>query len=240
MKAPTIVALLTASLSLLVGLTASAHHTESRLSAALQGQAGKMSGQTKGSLITKQGEILGALKDFVVDSATGRIVDIVTTLPDQASSHDQLVVIPWHVTQWDAVPRTFVFVGDEAVLQKAPRVARELWRHQPVAHWTTAAHHYWQGKGTQGSSRSDDSHSALYKVSDLIGVPVHSGDGMDLGTIAEVGLHPEDGRIAYAVVFCRNLPGRSSPTLFRLPWDVLHLNPRQRTVVATIAPRTDV
>ena len=241
MMVPTLLALLIASLSLLVGLAASAPYTESVSLAALYGQTGKMNSRAQGSLISQRGEILGALKDFVVDSATGRIVDIVTTIPGYAAVSDQFVVIPWEVAQWDADPGTFVFVGDEAVLQKAPRVAQELWLRQPVAHWVAAAHLYWQEKGTQGFSHfSGDLHSAPYKVSDLIGVPVHSGDGTDLGTIAEVGLHPKHGRIVYAVVFSRNLLGRDTPTRFRLPWTVLHLNPQQRSVIAIIEPQTEV
>ena len=247
MKVPAPMALLVALLSLPVALPVSAQNPESRLESitprsrlpsALGGQARRMDGHARGILMTGHGKILGTLKDFVVDPATGRIVDIVTAIPDRAASIDRFVAVPWEVTQWNA--GTFVFIEDEIVLQQAPRVSQEVWRHQSPTEWIPAAHRYWQKRGKRRFADAHSSRSALYKVSDLIGITVHSGDGTDLGTITEVGLHPKDGKIAYAVVFGKDPLGSGSSTLFRLPWNVLHLNPHQHTVIATLEPQMDI
>jgi sporulation protein YlmC with PRC-barrel domain len=184
---------------------------------------------------------LGTLKDFVVDLTAGRIVDIITAIPSHSPSDDRLVAIPWEVVQWKATPGTFIFAGDEADLQQAPHVSRKIWLHQPVTQWTAEAHHYWQKKrGKLSSLPAQGLPSTLYKAGDLVGVAVHSGDGTDLGTIAEIGLRPEDGRIVYALVSCTDPLGSGSPMLFRLPWKVLHLDLSQHTVIATVAEQTDI
>jgi len=201
----------------------------------------RTNGHTANHLITVDGKSLGVLKDFVVDLTAGRIVDILTTVPSPSTSDDRLVAVPWEVVRWKATPGTFVFVGDEADLQQAPRVPQKLWRHQSATRWTAAAHRYWQKKrGQPNSAHPSKSRSALYKAGDLVGITVHSEDGTDLGTITEVGLRPEDGVIAYALISCTDPLGSGPPTSFRLPWKVLYLDLSQHVAIATTAKRTAI
>src|SRR5262249_47806271 len=109
----------------------------------------RTNGHTARHLIAADGKSLGVLKDFVVDLTAGRIVDILTTIPSGSASDDRLVAVPWEVVRWKATPGTFVFVGEEADLQQAPRVPQKLWRHQSATRWTAAAHRYWQKKRGQ-------------------------------------------------------------------------------------------
>lgn len=197
-------------------------------------------GHTARHLIAADGKSLGVLKDFVVDLTAGRIVDILTAIPSGPASDDRLVAVPWEVVRWKATPGTFVFVGEEADLQQAPRVSQKLWRHQSATQWTAAAHRYWQKKRGQHSAPPPRSPSALYKAGDLVGITVHSEDGTDLGTIAEVGLRPEDGVIMYALVSCTDPLGSGPPMLFRLPWKVLYLDLSQHVAIATVAKRTAI
>jgi sporulation protein YlmC with PRC-barrel domain len=244
------VAILIALLSLSVTTTTPTQSTESRtenvtarseLPPTRGVQVERTNGHIAGNLTTVDGKELGILRDFVVDLAAGRIVDIITTLPPHATADGRLVAIPWEVVQWKATPGTFVFVGDEADLQQAPHVSQKVWRHQPVTQWTPAAHRYWQNKrGKLSSSHAQGSPSVLYKAGDLVGITVHSEDGTDLGTIAEVGLRPEDGVIVYALISCTDPLGRGSPRLFQLPWKVLYLDLSQHTAIATIAARTAI
>lgn len=200
-----------------------------------------MTGDTKGSLTTVDGKRLGVLKDFVVDLAAGRIVDIITALStSHSASDDHLVAIPWEIVQWKAPLGTFVFLGDETILQQAPHVARKIWLPQPATQWTAAAHRYWRQSGKLSSLHPQGSRPVLYNAKDLVGIPVHGRDGTDLGMIAEVGLRPEDGLIVYALVFGADPLGSGSPTLFRLPWKVLHLDLSQPIIIATVAEWMDI
>src|SRR5262249_16508213 len=138
----------------------------------------------------------------VIDVATGRIVDIVTALPAGRSAADaHFVAIPWEIVQWESPRGAFVFVGDEAVLRQAPHMSQDVWLHQPATAWTAPAHRFWRQREQLGVASRSSSRPALYKVKDLVGVPVRGQDGTDLGTIAEVGLRPQDGRVIFALIF---------------------------------------
>jgi sporulation protein YlmC with PRC-barrel domain len=238
---------LSALLSLFVTTPAPVQSTESHTAnlttppPAWHTPVARTNGHTANHLITVDGKSLGVLKDFVVDLTAGRIVDILTAVPSRSTSDDRLVAVPWEVVRWKATPGTFVFVGDEADLQQAPRVSQKLWRHQSATRWTAAAHRYWQKKrGQPNSAHPPRSPSALYKAGDLVGITVHSEDGTDLGTITEVGLRPEDGVIAYALVSCTDPLGSGPPMSFRLPWKVLYLDLSQHLAIATIAKWTAI
>jgi sporulation protein YlmC with PRC-barrel domain len=251
MKGSTTVVALSALLSLLITIITPACSgvseresvaAKSQLQPASWGaQAHKMDTDKAGHLTSVDGKQLGVLKDFVIDVVTGRIVDIVTVLPaDRSAAEDHFVAIPWEIVQWETPRGAFVFVGDETVLQQAPHMSRDVWLHQPVTEWTAPAHQYWHQREKLTALPPRSSRSALYKVKDLVGVPVHGQDGTKLGMIAEVGLRPDDGTVAYALIFAVDPQGNSVPTLFRLPWKVLHLDLSQSTVVATVGEWIDI
>jgi hypothetical protein len=72
--------------------------------------------------------------------------------------------------------------------------------------------------------------SNVISASTLAGYRVRSGGDEDLGTIEEIMVEPESGRIAYAVLCLVRAP-EFADKLFAVPWGLLRLNAAERTVV---------
>lgn len=72
--------------------------------------------------------------------------------------------------------------------------------------------------------------SPSVSVSTLAGYRVRSHANEDLGTIEEIIIQPETGRIAYAVL-CFGGTAGFGDRLFAVPWDLLHLDAADRVLV---------
>ena len=70
----------------------------------------------------------------------------------------------------------------------------------------------------------------ILSASTLAGYRVRSGDNEDLGTIEELMIDGQTGRIAFAVL-CFASGAEFGDKLFAVPWDVLRLNAGECTVV---------
>lgn len=75
--------------------------------------------------------------------------------------------------------------------------------------------------------------SPSVSVSTLAGYRVRSHDHEDLGAIEEIIIHPESGRIAYAVL-CFSAEFGLGDRLFAIPWELLHLDPEDRVLILVI------
>jgi hypothetical protein len=67
-------------------------------------------------------------------------------------------------------------------------------------------------------------------VSTLAGYRVRSPQNDDLGTIEEIIIHPESGRVTYAVL-CFGGTFAFGDRLFAVPWDLLRLDPADRVLI---------
>jgi sporulation protein YlmC with PRC-barrel domain len=67
-------------------------------------------------------------------------------------------------------------------------------------------------------------------VSTLAGYRVRSHENDDLGTIEEIIIHPESGRVTYAVL-CFGGTFAFGDRLFAVPWDLLRLDAVDRVLI---------
>lgn len=72
--------------------------------------------------------------------------------------------------------------------------------------------------------------SPSVSVSTLAGYRIRSYENDDLGTIEEIIIYPESGRIAYAVL-CFGGASGFGDRLFAVPWSLLHLDAEDRVLV---------
>ena len=77
----------------------------------------------------------------------------------------------------------------------------------------------------------------ILSASTLAGYRVRSCDNQDLGTIEELMIDGQTGRIAFAVL-CFASRAEFGDKLFAVPWDVLRLNAGDCTVVFTADQET--
>jgi sporulation protein YlmC with PRC-barrel domain len=73
----------------------------------------------------------------------------------------------------------------------------------------------------------------VLQATTIIGTKVINRAGEQLGTLKELMVDLEDGRIAYAVLSFGGLLGMGDK-LFAIPWDALIPNPKERTFVLDV------
>jgi sporulation protein YlmC with PRC-barrel domain len=78
---------------------------------------------------------------------------------------------------------------------------------------------------------------ATLSASTVIGDSVRNGAGEDLGTIKEIMLDIDSGRIAYAVLSFGGFLGLGDK-LFAVPWNALRLDSVNHAFVLDVAKRT--
>jgi sporulation protein YlmC with PRC-barrel domain len=74
----------------------------------------------------------------------------------------------------------------------------------------------------------------IMSANSLLGDRVVNREGEDLGTIEEIMLETDNGRIAYAVLSFGGLMGMGDK-LFAIPWNLLQLDARQKRFVLNVS-----
>ena len=78
-----------------------------------------------------------------------------------------------------------------------------------------------------------DQYPQVLRVSTVIGNKVVNRAGEPLGTLKELVVDLEDGRIAYAVLSFGGFMGRGDK-LFAIPWEALLLNPKDQSFILDV------
>ena len=73
----------------------------------------------------------------------------------------------------------------------------------------------------------------VFKMSTLTGSSVKNPQGENLGTIHDIVLDPQQGRIKYVVLAYGGVLGLGSK-LFAVPWDALTLQPDDKTFLLNV------
>lgn len=73
----------------------------------------------------------------------------------------------------------------------------------------------------------------VLQATTVIGAKVLNRAGEQLGSLKELGIDLEDGRIAYAVLSFGGFLGKGDK-LFAIPWEALLLNPKDHTFIVDV------
>ena len=88
------------------------------------------------------GEILGTLENIMLDVDTGQMAYAVIAFAVWPEASDQYFAIPWHLLKLEPVRKQLILDVDLAVLQTAPRFARDTWPSMDDIDWSNAVHRH--------------------------------------------------------------------------------------------------
>lgn len=172
-------------------------------------------------------ENLGRIEDIVVDANSGRILYAVLSFGGFLGVGDKLFAVPWQSLQLPADAEKFVFNVDKDRLRNAEGFDKNNWPDFANEQWATTNYRafdqqpYWQTGDTrsgQAGAQSGQQGNVNWgtttgyrqgwnqrptmwkKLSDLDNREVRNQNNEDLGTIDDVVIDPDAGRVVYGLL----------------------------------------
>jgi sporulation protein YlmC with PRC-barrel domain len=201
----------------------------------------------KGKDVTNvAGEDLGQIEEIVIDAKSGRILYGVLSFGGFLGMGDEYYAIPWKSLQLKDDAKKFTLNVEKDRLKKATGFDKEQWPDLANEQFATNTYQhynqkpYWQsetgdaqsadrkqrkqGKTASHRDRWNERTTAWQKSSDLCDKEVRSAQAEDVGSLDDIVVDPDSGRILYGVVSYRD-------KLFAIPWDALTLNANAEQLV---------
>lgn len=178
-------------------------------------------------------ENLGRIEDIVVDANSGRILYAVLSFGGFMGMGDKWFAVPWQSLQLPADAVKFVFNVDKDRLKNAEGFDKSKWPDFANEQWATSNYKaydqkpYWPAGDTQGG-KIDWTTSSGYrqgwmnrptvwkKASELDNREARNQSNEDLGTIDELIIDPDGGRVLYGLL-------DEGDEHIAVPWTALHL-----------------
>ncbi|MGE0680334.1 MAG: PRC-barrel domain-containing protein [Candidatus Binatia bacterium] len=189
-----------------------------------------------GVLITRDGEVIGAVVDFIFDLRPNRILYIIVAtplFPGQAQTH--VVVLPWEVIQVEPDGNSFILKEDRSHLPKAPNFLLETWPYLLPVQWQATLQDAWREQKPDDLVTTLASHSLLFRASDLVGKTLITETGEEAGALAELLVDPQKGSIVSAIVLVEESSSNNQVLFYPLPWSNIHIDPVNLTLVLSQA-----
>ena len=106
------------------------------------------------SVVDRNGESLGEIKEIMVDVPTGRVAYAVLSFGGFLGMGDKLFAVPWSALILDTDHKQFILDVDKERLKDAPGFDKDHWPSMADASWATDVHSFY------GVSRVYDSPSS--------------------------------------------------------------------------------
>jgi sporulation protein YlmC with PRC-barrel domain len=184
-----------------------------------------------GMLTTPDGEIIGAVVDFIFDLRANRILYVAGVLHAPEEFKNRVFIFPWSMMQVNLDLNSFALNEDKTIFKKSPSFSADAWPSLPSAQWKTAINAAWKEKRSAHFTAAPASNQALSRASDLIGKTVKTAKGEDVGALAELLVDPENGSIAYAIISFDDSGNNSHILFYSLPWTTVQADPVRLTFV---------
>lgn len=174
----------------------------------------------------RRGELLGEVKDLVIDTQRGRVAYVVVIMSEMLGSGGNWFAVPTPAMTLKEDGSQFVLAATMDRLKNAPGFDHAQWPRMSDSNWGVRIHEfyrirpYWIIEGERQGSTSTS--LRLQKASELIGCPVQSDRYEWLGEIEELVIDPDRYRIAYVVLAFAGLEGECRK-LFAIPGGVIRL-----------------
>jgi sporulation protein YlmC with PRC-barrel domain len=97
-------------------------------------------------IVNPSGDILGDVKEIMLDMHTGRVSYVVLSFGGFLSLGEKLFAVPWNALKLDTVNKTFVLDIPKERLEAAPGFDKDDWPNMGDATWAHGIHAYY---GTQ-------------------------------------------------------------------------------------------
>lgn len=187
-------------------------------------------------------ENLGKLENIVVDANSGRILYGVLSFGGVLGIGDKLFAIPWSSLEPTTDMDHIVLDVDKDRLKNAPGFDKSHWPDFADESFATSTHRYygqtpyWQNQQSQQTSdvraenyneRWNRRPTGWQKVTDLMSKDVRNPENEDLGTIKNLVIDPDNGRIMYGVLAARG-------KYYAIPWSALDLSTDSKKFVLNV------
>ena len=91
-----------------------------------------------------EGDVLGDMKDLMIDLNTGRIVYAVLSFGGILGVGDKLFAVPWTVLELAAEEKKFIFDVDKQKLSDAPGFDKDNWPNMADTTWQEEVHQHYE------------------------------------------------------------------------------------------------
>jgi sporulation protein YlmC with PRC-barrel domain len=91
----------------------------------------------------ERGENLGAIKEFMVDMASGRIAYAVLSFGGFLGMGDRLFAVPWQALKLDTANKRFSLNVVKEKLKNAPGFDKDHWPSMADPTWATSVHSFY-------------------------------------------------------------------------------------------------
>lgn len=95
------------------------------------------------AVVNLQGDLLGKIRDIMVDVPRGRIAYVVLSSGGVMGFGDRLYALPWSALTLDAEHRCFVLDADKQKLQAAPGFDRDHWPSMADSNFAKSVYDYY-------------------------------------------------------------------------------------------------
>lgn len=171
------------------------------------------------------GESLGTLHDIVVDARSGRILYGVVSYGGFMGLGDKLFAMPWSSLRLAPDSGHLSLDVSRETLSSAEGFNQDQWPNFADERWATGNYKhygqepYWRQNAT-GDSYNDRWTSRVVvwqKSTDLCGKGVRNQSNQDLGTMTNLAIDPDNGRILYGIL-------KREGRLFAIPYNAATLS----------------
>ena len=91
----------------------------------------------------ERGENLGAIKEFMIDMASGRIAYAVLSFGGFLGMGDRLFAVPWQALKLDTANKRFTLNVVKEKLKTAPGFDKDHWPSMADPTWATSVHSFY-------------------------------------------------------------------------------------------------
>jgi len=98
---------------------------------------------SKNDVYNPKGEELGSVKDFMLDTRSGRVSYAVLSYGGFLSIGEKLFAVPWDALKLDTINKRFVLDVDKQRLENAPGFDKDQWPNMADATWAKDIHSYY-------------------------------------------------------------------------------------------------
>lgn len=96
------------------------------------------------NVVNRQGEDLGSIKDFMIDTDSGRVVYAVLSFGGFLGLGDKLFAVPLQALELDTVNERFIFDVNKEQLENAPGFNQDDWPSTADQDWVNSVYSYYE------------------------------------------------------------------------------------------------
>jgi sporulation protein YlmC with PRC-barrel domain len=92
------------------------------------------------------GEVLGDIKEIMLDMQTGRVSYAVLSFGGFLSMGEKLFAVPWSALTLDTLHKRFMLNVEKSRLESAPGFDKDKWPNMASSAWALGIHHFYGTK----------------------------------------------------------------------------------------------